>query len=61
MTSELSDWKKSSYSGVEGDCVEVAMVPERVGVRDSKNRDGHVLEFPAERWVDFVAVLRRLS
>ncbi|MEV4648670.1 DUF397 domain-containing protein [Saccharopolyspora sp. NPDC049357] len=59
MTSELVGWKKSSYSGVEGDCVEVAAAPEIVGVRDSKDRDGDVLVFPQQRWADFLAGLRR--
>ncbi|MEV4728985.1 DUF397 domain-containing protein [Saccharopolyspora sp. NPDC049426] len=59
MTSELAGWKKSSYSGVEGDCVEVAVAPEIVGVRDSKDRDGDVLVFPQQRWADFLAGLRR--
>lgn len=59
MTSGLANWRKSSKSAVEGNCVEVAVAPERVGVRDSKDRDGGVLEFSAERWSDFVARLRR--
>ncbi|GAB3676888.1 DUF397 domain-containing protein [Saccharopolyspora tripterygii] len=59
MTSELAGWRKSSRSGAEGDCVEVAVVTERVGVRDSKDREGGVLEFSRRRWVDFVMGLRR--
>lgn len=59
MTGELAGWKKSSHSGVEGDCVEVAVAPEVVGVRDSKDRDGDVLVFPQQRWADFLAGLRR--
>lgn len=59
MASELVGWKKSSYSGVEGDCVEVATTPERVGVRDSKDREGDVLVFPRDRWVEFLNGLRR--
>jgi transcriptional regulator with XRE-family HTH domain len=35
------DWRKSSYSTGEGECVEVAALPAgAVGVRDSKNPDG---------------------
>lgn len=59
MASDLADWKKSSHSGAEGDCVEVAVARERVGVRDSKNREGDVLVFSARRWSDFVMGLRR--
>lgn len=31
-------WRKSSYSGNTGTCVEVAPVPGMVGVRDTKDR-----------------------
>jgi hypothetical protein len=45
-------WRKSSYSGGGGsggqDCVEVARLPEGVGVRDSKAPDaGHLSVSPA--------------
>ncbi|MBQ0922911.1 DUF397 domain-containing protein [Saccharopolyspora endophytica] len=59
MTSGLGNWRKSSKSAVEGNCVEVAVAPEVVGVRDSKDRDGDVLVFPQQRWADFLAGLRR--
>jgi hypothetical protein len=37
-TTEDLSWFKSSYSGSEGDnCVEVALRPEAVHVRDSKD------------------------
>lgn len=37
-------WRKSSHSnGTGGECVEVAAVPGRLLVRDSKNPDGPVL------------------
>lgn len=59
MTSGLGNWRKSSKSAVEGNCVEVAVAPEIVGVRDSKDRDGDVLVFPQQKWADFLAGLRR--
>jgi hypothetical protein len=35
------DWRKSSHSTSEGECVEVAALPSgAVGVRDSKDPDG---------------------
>lgn len=48
-------WRKSSYSGNTGtgDCVEVAFDVARVGVRDSKNANGPVLEFAPDAWVKF--------
>ena len=34
-------WRKSSHSGDQGECVEVATFPSgAVGVRDGKNPDG---------------------
>ncbi|MET9368276.1 DUF397 domain-containing protein [Streptomyces griseoflavus] len=54
-TSELK-WFKSSYSsGPDGDsCVEVAVVPRAVHVRDSKNVVGPRLALGADAWVSFV-------
>ncbi|MDI2029005.1 DUF397 domain-containing protein [Saccharopolyspora sp. TS4A08] len=59
MASGLADWRKSSRSAVEGNCVEVAVAPEVVGVRDSKDRQGGVLVFSSDRWAEFVEGLRR--
>lgn len=39
---ENATWRVSSYSGGSGQCVEVAVAADRVGVRDSKARTaGH--------------------
>lgn len=44
-------WRKSSYSGKDGNCVEVARVDDFVvGVRDSKAARGPVLSFSAQAW-----------
>jgi hypothetical protein len=52
------DWRKSSYSGANGgQCVEVASA-DGVAVRDTTNRDGVMLEFPAGAWAAFVTRLR---
>ncbi|WP_093264293.1 DUF397 domain-containing protein [Saccharopolyspora shandongensis] len=51
-------WRKSSYSGQSGSCVEVALVPEVVAVRDTKDRDGAVLMFPRRQWAAFLSGLR---
>lgn len=48
-------WRTSSYSSSQGNCVEVAMAPEAVAVRDSKNTAGPVLAFPATAWHTFLA------
>ncbi|MFG2873078.1 DUF397 domain-containing protein [Streptomyces sp. NPDC048338] len=49
-------WFKSSYSSGSGDdCVEVAVTPAIVHVRDSKDSGGPRLSLPAAVWADFVA------
>jgi hypothetical protein len=47
-------WRKSSYSGTNGNCVEVAWPGARVGVRDSKNATGPALEFSPVQWQVFL-------
>jgi hypothetical protein len=52
-------WTKSSFSFANGDCVEVASLPDGgVGVRDSKDTAGPVLRFTAAEWTAFVAGAR---
>jgi hypothetical protein len=50
-------WKKSSRSGNSG-CVEVALDPALVAVRDSKNPTGPVLHFEPENWRAFIDLIR---
>ncbi len=64
-------WRKSSRSGGEGDCVEVAAFADAagaqnsavgagdgvVGVRDSKDRPGPALSFDSAAWARFVAAV----
>ena len=53
-------WRKSSYSGNAGsaNCVETAARAGTVVVRDTANRDGGTLEFPAAAWSAFLATVR---
>lgn len=46
-------WFKSSYSGGEQDCVEVAKTPGAVHVRDSKDKAGATLAFTAHEFAAF--------
>jgi len=57
MTESL-DWRKSSYSGNAGNCVEVAETPSAVLVRDTQNRHLGHLDFAPAEWVAFLADLR---
>lgn len=54
---ESSPYRKSSYSGSTGNCVEVASVGS-IMVRDTQDRDGMTLTFGAEAWGAFTASLR---
>ncbi|MGC4747069.1 DUF397 domain-containing protein [Micromonospora sp. DT201] len=51
-------WRKSSRSGGEGNCVEVAGFVDAVGVRDSKDRQGPELIFTPSVWAAFVGATR---
>ncbi|WFE42625.1 DUF397 domain-containing protein [Micromonospora sp. WMMD998] len=51
-------WRKSSRSGGEGDCVEVAGFADAVGVRDTKDRQGPTLSVAPASWTRFVAATR---
>jgi Domain of unknown function (DUF397) len=49
------NFRKSSYSAQQGECVEVASLPDGGrAVRDSKDPDGPVLRFSADEWSAFV-------
>jgi hypothetical protein len=51
-------WRKSSFSGSEANCVEVAAA-DRVLVRDTKNKSGAVLRFTPAAWHRFAAQVKR--
>lgn len=47
-------WRKSSFSGNQGNCVEVADLPNGgVAIRHSKNPNGSVIEYTAAEWDAF--------
>jgi Domain of unknown function (DUF397) len=51
-------WRKSTYSGEEGNCIELAATPTGVDVRDSKDSDGPVLHFTRAELAAFLAGCR---
>ncbi|MDG4829484.1 DUF397 domain-containing protein [Solwaraspora sp. WMMD1047] len=48
-------WRKSSYSGDQGACVEFAPLTDGVAIRDSKDPDGPRLRFSPAAWTAFAA------
>jgi hypothetical protein len=50
---ECARWHKSSYSGAQASCVDVAELPEVTAVRDTKNRAAGMLAFPRTSWLSF--------
>ena len=60
MTDDImfADWRTSSLSRSNGNCVEVGSGPGAVGVRDTKDRGGPVLKFSGQTWGRFVAGLK---
>ncbi|WP_055547553.1 DUF397 domain-containing protein [Streptomyces sp. NBRC 110028] len=52
------DFRKSSYSDPEHECVEVATnVPGAVAIRDSKRPDGPMVRLTPAAWAEFRASL----
>lgn len=55
-----AEWRSSTYSGGNNECVEVADdVPGMVPVRDSKRPAGPVVGFGPDAWAAFLDHLRR--
>ncbi len=54
-----AEWRKSSYSSQDGNCVEVACnLAGLVAVRDSKEPDGAQLLISVEAWQVFIGKVR---
>lgn len=49
------DWRKSSFSFANGNCIQVA---SGARVRDSKYPDGPVLAFTRDQWRVFTAAVK---
>jgi hypothetical protein len=52
---EQAKWIRSTFSFSNGNCVEVAELPDgMIAIRDSKQPDGPVLKFTAAEWRAFI-------
>jgi hypothetical protein len=60
MSSEIvSDWRVATYTGGQGNCVEVGRSATAVAVRDTKDsEDGPVLRFDPSVWEAFTERLK---
>lgn len=51
-------WRKSSFSGADSSCVELAFVPGGVALRDTKDRSLAPHLFDAAEWTAFLDGVR---
>ncbi|MGW0818425.1 DUF397 domain-containing protein [Streptomyces viridiviolaceus] len=59
MSGTAPEWFKSSYSGSEGgNCVEVALHPTTIHIRDSKTPATPHLTVTPEAWTAFLRLAR---
>lgn len=53
------NWRKSSFSGNGGECVEVGQVHDALAVRDTKDHAGTMLRFTPDAWRKFADQVKR--
>lgn len=57
ISNAYSTWRKSSYSGSQTACVEVALGAEAARVRDTKQRQAGHIEVSPDAWQALLARL----
>jgi hypothetical protein len=55
------NWRKSTYSLSNGNCVEVGTGQGTVAVRDSTDPHGPVIDVSPRAWITFTAYVKRAS
>ncbi|HEY6313189.1 MAG TPA: DUF397 domain-containing protein [Streptosporangiaceae bacterium] len=53
------NWRKSTYSFANGNCVEVGAGQGVVAVRDSTDPDGPVIDVSPQAWAEFTEYVKR--
>ena len=60
--SSRAAWRTSSYSGANGNCVQVASpAPGAIAVRDSQDPRGPRLAFSPGPWAAFITAVKQAS
>ncbi len=52
---EFGEWRKSSFSGKQTNCLEFRTAPDGVEVRNSKRPEAGTIPFTASEWRAFIA------
>jgi hypothetical protein len=56
--SAYTNWHKSTRSGGDDNCVELATAATRIGVRDSKDPTGAIVAFDGAAWTRFLVGIK---
>ena len=57
----ILNWRKSTYSLSNGNCVEVGAGSALVAIRDSKAPDGPVINVSPREWTEFTEYVKRVT
>ena len=55
------NWRKSSYSFANHNCVEVGTGQAMVAVRDTMDPDGPVIDVSPRAWIEFTEQVKRAA
>jgi hypothetical protein len=61
MDIDFRNWRKSTYSDADGNCVEVGESADgqTIGIRDTKSRGGGTLTYSRAAWTTFLHHVRQ--